>query len=119
MVKKVITAMCIFLLLGAVGCSINDNGKEIVVRGTITKIIRNDGGKVTGILVEGKEEQDSEYDKASVFIGDKTKIYKGSNSELQDTSVLVEGIRVQVTIEGAVRESYPVQVDAKIIRILE
>lgn len=119
MFKKVIVAISILLLFGAVGCSTNDNEKETGIKGTITKVITNDSGKITGISVEEKEDQSSTYGKASVFIEDKTKIYKGNSNKLQDISILKEGIRIQVTIEGGVRESYPVQVDAKIIRVLE
>jgi beta-N-acetylhexosaminidase len=121
MIKKIILLMCAFLLLGAVGCSKDkESSKEkLGVRGLITEISSNDSGKITSILVEGKVEQDTAYDKASVFIGEKTKIYKNDTKEELNTSALNKGIKVEIVFEGPVRESYPVQADANIIRIIE
>lgn len=122
MIKKIILLMCVFLLLvTAVGCSkAKESTKEnIGIRGQITEISQNDSGKVTAILVEGKVEQDTAYDKASVFIGDKTKIYKNDGKEELKATDLKKGTKVEIVFEGPVRESYPVQADAKIIRIIE
>jgi beta-N-acetylhexosaminidase len=122
MIKKIILVMCVFLLLvAAVGCSkAKESAKEnIGIRGQITELSLNDSGKVTEILVEGKIEQDTAYDKARVFIGDKTKIYKNDTKEELKVADLKKGAKVEIVFEGPVRESYPVQADAKIIRIIE
>lgn len=122
MVKKIVLVMCAFLLLvGAVGCS-KDKGstkEDIGIRGQITEVSKNDSGKITSILVEGKVEQDTAYDKASVFIGEKTKIYKNDTKAELKAADLKEGTKVEAVFEGPVRESYPVQADASIIRIIE
>jgi beta-N-acetylhexosaminidase len=123
MFKKIILLICTFLLLSTVGCSKDSsedvNTKKLGIRGQVTKVSSDDSGKIKGILVEGIVEQDTEYDKASVYIGENTKIYKNNTKEELKRSVLKEGIKVEVIFEGGVRESYPVQADAKVIRVIE
>ena len=123
MFKKIILLICTFLLLSTVGCSKDSsedvNTKKLGIRGQVTKVSSDDSGKIKGILVEGIVEKDTEYDKASVYIGEKTKIYKNNTKEELEKSALKEGIKVEVIFEGGVRESYPVQADAKVIRVIE
>jgi len=58
------------------------------------------------------------YGEAMVFISDQTTIYLG-NKEISLTSSLFKtGMRVEVKFTGPVAESYPVQAEAKFIRIL-
>jgi beta-N-acetylhexosaminidase len=121
MMKKIIGLMCVLLLFTAAGCNKDavESKEKLNIRGQITKISLNDNSKITSILVEGKIEQDTEYDKASIFISDKTKIYKNNAKEVLKASALKEGMKVEAVFEGPVRESYPVQADAKMIRIIE
>lgn len=103
----------------AISKEINESKEKLGIRGEITKVSLNDSGKITGILVEGKVEQDTVYDKASVYIGDQAKIYKNDTKEELERSALKEGLKVEIIFKGMVRESYPVQADAKIIRVME
>lgn len=116
--KKIIVIMCIFLLFSTVGCTRNSTQGKLGIRGQITEVSLDDNGKIIGIFVEGKAEQDTEYDKASVSVGDKTKIYKGDSKETLEISALKEGAKVEIVFEGPVRESYPVQADGKIITVI-
>lgn len=103
----------------AISEEINESKEKLGIRGQVTKISTDNSGKIKGILVEGIVEQDTEYDKASVFIGENTKIYKNHTKEELERGALKEGIKVEVIFEGGVRESYPVQADAKVIRVIE
>jgi len=58
------------------------------------------------------------FGEAMVFISNQTTIYIG-NKEISLTSSLFKtGMRVEVKFAGPVAESYPVQAEAKFIRIL-
>lgn len=116
--RKIATLLfCLIFVLSFAGC--NKESDKIGIRGEIKKISTNDKGKITGIYVEGKIEQDTEHDKASVYIIEKTKIYDGEGKKKLEASSLKEGMKVEVVFEGPIRESYPIQVDAKTIRILK
>ncbi|WP_291548570.1 beta-N-acetylhexosaminidase [Clostridium sp. HMP27] len=119
MMKKIILLISIFLLLTVVGCSKEITEEKLSIRGEITNVSLDDNGKITSILVEGKLEQDTQHDKASVFIGEKTKIYDNDTKEELEKNALKKGTKVEIIFKGPVRESYPVQADAKIIRITE
>lgn len=119
MIKKIILLVSTFLLLSAVGCSKQITEEKIGIRGEITEVSLDDSGKITSILVEGKIEQDTQYDKASVSIGEKTKIYDNDTKEELKRNGLKKGAKVEIIFEGGVRESYPVQADAKIIKVTE
>ena len=92
-----------------------DNYK-IGIRGII-KDISTSSGSAT-ILVEGKIEADTVYDKASVRINADTMIQKDNLSRLFEITDLKIGDTVEVTFKGAVAESYPVQGTAEIVRII-
>jgi beta-N-acetylhexosaminidase len=115
--KIVILLFCIIFVLSFAAC--NKESNKIGIRGEITKISTNPSGNITNIFVEGKIEQDTGQDKASISITEKTKIYEAEGNKKLDASSLKEGIRVEVIFEGPIRTSYPVQADAKIIRVLK
>ncbi|MCM0648119.1 YobA family protein [Clostridium swellfunianum] len=115
--KIVILLFCFIFVLGFAGCSKEFNSK-LGIRGEIKKVSKNDKGMITSIFVEGKIEQDAEYDKASIYITEKTKIFEGDGKKKLELSSLKEGMKVEVDFEGPIRESYPIQVDAKAIRVL-
>jgi beta-N-acetylhexosaminidase len=118
MKKIAVLLFCFIFVLSFVGCDKESNNK-LGIRGEIKKVSTNDKGKITGIYVEGAIEQDTEYDKASIYITEKTNIYEGNTKKKLEASSLKEGMKVEVDFEGPVRESYPIQADAKTIRILK
>jgi beta-N-acetylhexosaminidase len=117
-IKKILLLiLSLFLLIGAIGCN-NDTKDSLGIRGDITQIILGDDESVTGILVEGKVESDTVYDKARVGIAKDTVILKTTGQEISPED-LKEGMKVEVVFQGAVAESYPVQGQAKAIRVVE
>jgi beta-N-acetylhexosaminidase len=116
--KIVILLFCFILVLSFAGCNKESNNK-VGIRGEIKKISTNDKGKITGIFVEGKIEQDTEHDKASIYITKKTNIYEENGKKKLEPSSLKEGMKVEVDFEGSVRLSYPIQADAKTVRVLK
>ena len=112
----VLTAALAFSLIG---CGKNSDKEKIGVRGEITNLSQGQDNKVIFILVEGNIENDTSYDKASVAITDKTKVIEKDTQKKFSKEDLREGMQVEVVMEGPVRESYPVQGDAKEIRVLD
>jgi len=99
-----------------IGCGTKDNSKASI-RGYVTEIIISESG--ANILVEGKIEEDTEFDKASVSINSDTVIKKDGIKGKLNVSDIKRGDKVEVVFTGAVAESYPVQGTAKSIRILK
>jgi Protein of unknown function (DUF3221) len=93
----------------------NHKNDKVAIRGVVTVI--NEENEKGSILVEGNIEEDTEFDKASIYITQRTKIIKEEANERLKLSDIKVGDKVEVIITGPIRESYPVQVDAKIIRI--
>lgn len=86
------------------------------IRGTITAITFD--GSTGNILVEEEADTGLQFDKASVYLTKDTDYYKDGKRISISPGLLVKGMTVEVQITGTVRESYPVQVDAKIVNIL-
>lgn len=119
-IKKIlIIILTAALTFGSFGCGKNSDSEKIGIRGEITTLSQSQDSKVMSILVEGSLESDTLYDKASIAITDKTKIIKKATKEKLSKDDLKKGIQVEVVMEGTVRESYPVQGDAKEVRILD
>lgn len=112
--KKFILIALIIMIITLTGCQ---KEEKVDIRGSITGINMSD--KITSIMVEGELEEDTSYDKASIKIDNSTKIYIGKTKEKASVEHFKEGIIVEVTFEGPVAESYPVQATAKIIRIVD
>jgi len=96
------------------------------IRGTITDILQADAqsreeGIIGSVLIEGVIEEDTQFDKASVTITDKTRIFeqKGQERLPMTFESLKIGQRVQARFTGGVLESYPVQATASEIVILK
>jgi len=95
------------------------------IRGVISTLSAADGswsaGVLGSVLIEGKLQSDTSFDKASVTVTDKTKIYRedAQGRHLVDFSYLRVGQIVAATFTGAVAESYPVQATASEIVILK
>jgi beta-N-acetylhexosaminidase len=117
--KKIVLLMCIFLLFTVAGCNKVISKEKADIRGEITKLSLSNNSKLINILVEGKIEEDTSYDKASVYVGEKTKIYNADTNKELTISDLKEGLTVEIVFTGPVRESYPVQADAKIVKIIK
>ncbi|NLZ52042.1 MAG: DUF3221 domain-containing protein [Thermoanaerobacteraceae bacterium] len=105
------------LLFAVIGCGTNGSD-SVGIRGEITEIILDDDEKVAAVLVEGKVESDTVYDKARVAIAKDSVILKTNGQELQPQD-LEQGMKVEVVFQGPVAESYPVQAQAKAIRVLD
>ncbi len=89
------------------------------IRGAITELTYNSQGKLSSFLVEGKIENGTTLDKAYTFITDKTQILdKSTGKKLTVDALMVESL-VEVLSTGTIRDSYPAQIDASIIWILE
>lgn len=122
--KVILIVLSLSIIFGLIGCSsiaknTGNSTDKIDVRGSITKITFDKVKGITNILVEGRVEKDTSVDKASVTLDQKTKIYRNNSTEDLSQDALKEGMKVEVVFEGPVRESYPVQADAKIVRIIE
>lgn len=119
MKKILIVILATALAFGLIGCGKNNVEVKIGVRGEITNVRQGQDNKVTFIMVEGNLESDTMYDKASVAITGKTKIIKKDSKDKLSKDDLKQGMKVEVVMEGPIRESYPVQGDAKEVRILD
>ena len=116
--KKILAVILAALLVGAAAaCSAQESGTQaaVSVRGEITSRYENPDGSVS-ILVEGQKEEDTEYDRASVTVTDKTAVTKDGGESTPDD--LQTGVQVEVRMTGPVMESYPVQGSASEIVIL-
>jgi hypothetical protein len=101
-----------------------ENTDKADIRGLITKVNSPaKGGKeiLATLLVEGKKEKTTQYDKAYVKITAKTTVEKrvGMKKESAKVEDLKVGTKVQADFTGPVAESYPVQATALKILILE
>lgn len=114
--KKIIMLILCTVLLSIIGCQ---REEKIDIRGEITSVVISDDNKVVSILVEGELEEDTSYDKASISIDESTSIYLVAGKDKISVEELKEGMKVEAIFTGPVRESYPVQATAKIIRIIE
>jgi len=109
--------IAILLLVAAFGYGKNDKD-SVGIRGEITELLYDNEGKVAAVLVEGKVESDTSFDKARVGIAKDTVILKTNGQELEPEE-LQEGMKVEVVFQGPIAESYPVQGRAKAIRVLD
>lgn len=116
--KRIIgTLLIIFIGFTFISCTKEIENGTIGIRGEIKEINKNnDDGSFT-LYVEGKEESDTEYDKASVYVDTNTTIYDGTKEI--DIENLEKGLMVEIIFEDGVMESYPVQGSAKKIYILD
>jgi hypothetical protein len=120
------------LLIGLItlllGCAPSEAtvGTEADIRGNITTIHqaeaqRREEGVIGSVLIEGVIQEDTEFDRASVTITDKTRIFEHAGQEHRPVTFesLEIGQRVQARFTGPVMESYPVQATAIEIVILK
>lgn len=69
-------------------------------------------------LVEGKQENDTQYDQAMVTANNDTEIIKAQTAIELDFTEIKAGDTVEVIFTGPVAESYPVQGMAYVVKIL-
>lgn len=112
-VKFIIIIILLILILGGCKGKSQDN---IDIVGEITNITYVNNSLV-GILVEGKKEENTNFDKAYIKIDKNTKIKYKVNNETIKPKDLKKGMKVEVIFEGPVAESYPVQTYGKKIYI--
>lgn len=110
-------------LLICMGCgpgSVFDSSPSI--RGEIRAMIPASGGNDLAFArIEGKREEDTQYDKADVTITKSTTIFRrraGQQERLSFDS-LHTGMTVEATFTGPVMESYPVRATASTITVIE
>jgi hypothetical protein len=85
---------------------------ETGVRGTVKDIVQGKDG-IT-FLVEGKKENDTQYDKATVTVNMKTVL-----ENVASFGEIKAGDTVEVKFGGAVAESYPVMGTAAALKVLK
>lgn len=113
--KKILILISMMSLL-TVGCSSDNNQDKIDIRGKVTSM-NIDGDNAT-ILVEGKFEDDTNYDEAYVTVTKDTKVKKYDLDDSFNSSELELGFIVEVTFDGPVKETSPVQGTAKVLKII-
>lgn len=116
------------LLLLTFGCGTSETTDDIGadIRGNITTIHQADTQRrekdiIGSILIEGAIEKDTQFDRASVTVTDKTRIFELNGQDRRSVTFgsLNVGQRVQAQFIGPVMESYPVQATATEIVILK
>ena len=95
-----------------------DESSTIGIRGVVKNIIQGKDG-IT-MLVEGKLEQGTPFDKASVTVNMSSKVLRDETPMTSQFafSEIKKGDTVEVTFNGPVAESYPVQGVAATVRIV-
>ena len=99
--------------------------EKVSIRGTPASVSPADeDGKKAGllgtILMEGRKDKDTDYDKAMVKVTKATKIFQQVGRELKPASFddLKPGVKLEIQFQGPVSESFPVQATAGKIVIL-
>jgi beta-N-acetylhexosaminidase len=94
------------------------------IRGNITSVNvanQNNAGVIGSILIEGKVEKDTGFDKASIRITKETKLLQREGGK--ETSIKFEDLKVgqkaEASFNGPVAESYPVQTSAGLVVVLK
>lgn len=125
LLRLALAGLLIGLLSLMLGCAAAQTTPQTnpAIRGSITS--RNpangEGGLLGSILVEGRIENDTQFDKASIAITSQTKIFEQVAQERRPATfeAFQEGQKVEAWFTGPVAESYPVQAVASDVVILE
>ena len=93
--------------------------EKVSIRGMPASVSPADeDGKKAGVLgtllMEGRKDKDTEYDKAMVKVTKATKIFQQIGGDLKPASFddLKPGVRLEIRFQGPVNESFPVQATA-------
>ena len=117
----------VLALIVAVPTLAQDREKEekVSIRGMPASVSPADeDGKKAGvlgtILMEGRKDKDTMYDKAMVKVTKGTKIFQQVGRELKPASFddIKPGVKMEIQFQGPVAESFPVQATAGKIVIL-
>ena len=117
----------VLALVVAVPTLAQDKEKEekVSIRGMPASVSPADeDGKKAGvlgtILMEGRKDKDTKYDKAMVKVTKGTKIFQQVGRELKPASFddIKPGVKMEIQFQGPVAESFPVQATAGKIVIL-
>lgn len=121
-----LTLTGLLLAIIACGSSLATGEIRVDIAGTVTGIYPAEGplraqGMLGAILVEATQGEKTTYDKASVAITEKTRIFEqvGQERRAATFAALQVGQRVQAQFIGPVMESYPVQATADAVVILK
>lgn len=111
--------------LAVVAPAIADEKEKVSIRGTPASVSPADeeakkAGVLGTVLMEGRKDKDTEYDKAMVKVTKGTKIFQQVGRELKPASFddLKPGVKLEIQFQGPVNESFPVQATAGKIVIL-
>ncbi len=91
------------------------------IRGVITSISDGSGDVVGSVRIEGDIAQDTTYDKAVVRVEGDTLLFRQAGNAMMEVTFadLTVGQTVEAWFTGPVAESYPVQVKASQIVIVD
>ena len=99
--------------------------EKVSIRGMPASVSPADeDGKKAGVLgtvlMEGRKDKDTKYDKAMVKVTKATKIFQQVGRELKPASFddIKPGVKMEIQFQGPVAESFPVQATAGKIVIL-
>jgi hypothetical protein len=102
-----------------------DKEEKVSIRGMPASVSpADDDAKKTGVLgtvlMEGRKDKDTQYDKAMVKVTKATKIFQQVGRELKPASFddIKPGVKMEIQFQGPVAESFPVQATAGKIVIL-
>ncbi|WP_025641885.1 DUF3221 domain-containing protein [Schnuerera ultunensis] len=116
--KRIVLLLLVFSITIFLSACNKESAEIIDIRGEIKEVYADEESLlIQSILVEGQIEDDTKYDIATITITSDTKIFK-DNEEVAIEDI-GEGLKVEVTFDGPVAESYPVQATAKKIIIIE
>jgi hypothetical protein len=110
-----LTAAC--LLEGAQSFS----SSQVDVRGAIIRIEKGRGELLARVLIKGVREPDTRFDQALVSVTAETELFirRGGERKPAEFAALKKGQRVEARFTGVGIDTYPVQVTAAEITILE
>jgi hypothetical protein len=113
------------LLVVTLSAPVYAKDDKISIRGTPASVSPADEeGKKSGILgtllMEGRKDKDTEYDKAMVKVTKATRIFQQVGGDLKPASFddLKPGVKLEIQFQGPVNESFPVQATAGKIVII-
>ncbi|UCZ53809.1 YobA family protein [Bacillus shivajii] len=110
----------VFTMILFTACSANSTQDEPFITGVVVQKNESTVLVVEGIEFHGEIDQEEWYshDAVSFSVSENTEVVHANNSALAYHEVR-EGDKVEVWQRGGVKESYPLQTDARKIRVIE
>ena len=113
------------VVLAASAPAVADEKEKVSIRGTPASVSPADedakkGGVLGTLLMEGRKDKDTEYDKAMVKVTRGTKIFHQVGRELKPASFddLKPGVKLEIQFQGPADSSFPPNAPAGKIVIL-